>query len=201
MTKIFVAKLDFGVSNEQLKSLFENYGEVIKATVAVDRETGKPRGFAFVEMSDAASASEAIKNLDGFAINGRNLAVKIAEDRPRQEARNNDRRPPFERKPNYDRPNNRGENNSTRSDASTNTSSFHARPTFTPEDFSTDISSNNRKKSKEKTRPDADKDGSSKKTKMNAYKKSNKFKFDLDEDENIEGSLFSFNDEEDDSLD
>ena len=201
MTKIFVAKLDFGVSNEQLKSLFENYGEVIKATVAVDRETGKPRGFAFVEMSDAASASEAIKNLDGFAINGRNLAVKIAEDRPRQDARNNDRRPPFERKPNYDRPNNRGENNSTRSDSSTNTSSFHERPMFTPEDFSTDSSSNNRKKSKEKTRPDADKDGSSKKTKMNAYKKSNKFKFDLDEDENIEGSLFSFNDEEDDSLD
>ena len=52
MTSIFVAKLDFGVSNQELRQLFENYGTVLKATVATDRETGKPRGFAFVEMAD-----------------------------------------------------------------------------------------------------------------------------------------------------
>ena len=52
MTSIFVAKLDFGVSNQELRQLFENYGTVLKATVATDRETGKHRGFAFVEMAD-----------------------------------------------------------------------------------------------------------------------------------------------------
>ena len=71
MTSIFVAKLDFGVSNQELRQLFENYGTVLKATVATDRETGKPRGFAFVEMADRQEASNAISALDGHVINGR----------------------------------------------------------------------------------------------------------------------------------
>ena len=60
MTSIFVAKLDFGVSNQELRQLFENYGTVLKATVATDRETGNPRGFAFVEMADRQEALSAI---------------------------------------------------------------------------------------------------------------------------------------------
>jgi len=77
MTNIFVAKLDFGVSDEALKLLFENYGTVVKCHIAKDRETGKPRGFAFVEMGTAEEAQEAIRALDNYEINGRNMVVKL----------------------------------------------------------------------------------------------------------------------------
>ncbi|MCR9172847.1 MAG: RNA-binding protein [bacterium] len=105
MTNIFVAKLDFGVSDEALKSLFENYGTVVKCHIAKDRETGNPRGFAFVEMGTTEEAQEAIRALDGHAINGRNMVVKLAEDRsggnkprpsgpPRDRNQQRDSRPP-----------------------------------------------------------------------------------------------------------
>tara|TARA_B110000037_G_scaffold92876_1_gene109394 strand:+ start:717 stop:1316 length:600 start_codon:yes stop_codon:yes gene_type:complete len=81
MPSIFVAKLDFGVSDEELTSLFEEYGTVSKAHIAKDRETGKPRGFAFVEMSNDEETDAAVKGLDGHTINGREIVVKIAEDR------------------------------------------------------------------------------------------------------------------------
>jgi RNA recognition motif-containing protein len=96
MTNIFVAKLDFGVSDDALKALFDNHGTVIKCHIAKDRETGKPRGFAFVEMSTAAEAEAAIQALDGHAINGRNMVVKLAEDRgnskPRPQRDNREQR-------------------------------------------------------------------------------------------------------------
>lgn len=81
MTSIFVAKLDFNATEDQLKSLFEEYGRVNRITIAKDRETGKPRGFAFVEMADESEADQAIQALDNYAINGRNIAVKKADDR------------------------------------------------------------------------------------------------------------------------
>jgi len=81
MTNIFVAKLDFGVSDETLRELFENHGTVVKCQIAKDRETGKPRGFAFVEMSTPDEAQAAIRALDDHTINGRAMVVKIAEDR------------------------------------------------------------------------------------------------------------------------
>jgi RNA recognition motif-containing protein len=81
MTSIFVAKLDFGVSEEELRTLFEEYGTVLKAHIAKDRETGKPRGFAFVEMADQEEAYAAIEGLNDHTINGRQLAVKEAEQR------------------------------------------------------------------------------------------------------------------------
>lgn len=81
MTSIFVAKLDFNTSDAELKSLFEEYGKVNRVTIAKDRETGKPRGFAFVEMNDEAEADAAIKALDNSSINGRTIAVKKADDR------------------------------------------------------------------------------------------------------------------------
>ncbi|MCE3294984.1 MAG: hypothetical protein K0R65_698 [Crocinitomicaceae bacterium] len=94
MTSIFVAKLDYGVSQEELKSAFERFGKVNKVTIAMDRETGKPRGFAFVEMLDDQEAQEAIRQLEGFVFNGRPVSVKQAEDR----AGSKDNRP-TERKP------------------------------------------------------------------------------------------------------
>ena len=81
MTSIFVAKLDFGVTSEQLRKLFEQHGRVFKANVATDRETGKSRGFAFVEMPDRNEAMNAISALDNHVINGRPMTVKEAEAR------------------------------------------------------------------------------------------------------------------------
>ncbi|MFN5909731.1 MAG: RNA recognition motif domain-containing protein, partial [Bacteroidota bacterium] len=87
MTSIFVAKLDFGVTSEDLKKAFQAYGTVLKATVAIDRETGRSRGFGFVEMAEREEAMSAIRGLDGSTMNGRQIAVKEAEQRP-------DNRPP-----------------------------------------------------------------------------------------------------------
>ncbi|MDG1842572.1 MAG: hypothetical protein P8I93_09520 [Crocinitomicaceae bacterium] len=81
MINIFVAKLDFSISSDQLREEFEKFGRVNKATVATDRETGKPRGFAFVEMANREEGEEAIEALDGKTFNGRSIAVKEAEDR------------------------------------------------------------------------------------------------------------------------
>ena len=99
MISIFVAKLDFGVTQEELKSTFEKYGKVAKATIATDRETGKAKGFAFVEMFNEEEANQAIEALDGSSINGRQIAVKIAEER----GANKTDRPP-RREFNSDRP-------------------------------------------------------------------------------------------------
>ena len=60
MTSIFVAKLDFGIGNDELRQAFARFGTVLKATVATDRETGKSRGFGFVEMANAEEAREAM---------------------------------------------------------------------------------------------------------------------------------------------
>ena len=82
MMNIFVAKLDFGVSSDQHKQEFERFGKVNKATVALDRETGKSRGFAFVEMASREEGEAAVNGLDGKSFNGRPCAVKEADPRP-----------------------------------------------------------------------------------------------------------------------
>jgi RNA recognition motif-containing protein len=94
---IFVARLDFGVTQDQLKQVFEQYGKVNKVAIATDKETGKPKGFAFVEMANNNEAEQAIKGLDGQSINGRQIAVKQAEDRNSQRKDNNTDRKPFNR--------------------------------------------------------------------------------------------------------
>ena len=182
MISIFVAKLDFGVDNAQLRSLFEPYGKVNKATVAIDKETGRSRGFGFVEMDDESEGSAAIDALDGFSINGRTIAVKKAEDRgdnrnqgPRTEApRRNEGYQPENRKP--------------------------ASEGFVPTPFDPNALDPRKKiipKEKER-KPDTEVDRS-KKPKMDAYKKSGKKDrfFDDDDDDELAGGLFSFDDEED----
>lgn len=93
MMNIFVARLDFGVSQEELKKAFEQYGKVNKVTIATDKETGKAKGFAFVEMFNEVEANNAIKSLDGYSFNGRQIAVKQAEDRRENRRDNNERKP------------------------------------------------------------------------------------------------------------
>lgn len=78
---IFVAKLDFQTTSEDLQSVFEQFGEVESAKVIFDKETGRSRGFAFVEMPNDEEAQEAISSLDGTTLDGRTIAVKKAEPR------------------------------------------------------------------------------------------------------------------------
>ena len=86
MKNIYVGNLSFDASEDQVRSLFEAYGAVEKVNVITDRDTGQPRGFAFVEMLDDDAASKAIEALNGTNLSGRNLNINEARpkaDRPR----------------------------------------------------------------------------------------------------------------------
>jgi hypothetical protein len=83
LMNIFVASLSFSSTDEDLQRLFEQFGTVDSAKVILDRETGRSRGFGFVEMPDDAEANAAIENLNDADVEGRNIIVK--EARPREE--------------------------------------------------------------------------------------------------------------------
>jgi cold-inducible RNA-binding protein len=78
MTNIYVGNLDFSTHEDQLQTLFGAYGAVKTVTAVTDRDTGQPRGFAFVEMTNAAEARDAIRTLDGSVHGGRALIVNEA---------------------------------------------------------------------------------------------------------------------------
>jgi cold-inducible RNA-binding protein len=78
--KLFVAGIPFDMDDQELKEIFSDYGTVDSAKVITDRETGKSRGFGFVELEDEA-AKNAIAKLDGGELAGRKLTVKKAEDK------------------------------------------------------------------------------------------------------------------------
>ncbi len=78
---IYVGNLPWNSSEEDVRAAFEEFGEVISVKLINDRETGRPRGFGFVEMEDEG-AVQAIENLDGSVFGGRNL--KVNEARPRE---------------------------------------------------------------------------------------------------------------------
>jgi RNA recognition motif-containing protein len=79
--RIFVGNIIFTATEEDLVQLFAPYGEVRRAYVATDRETGRPRGFAFVEMPNAREAEAAIEAPHGTSLAGRPLTVNQARDR------------------------------------------------------------------------------------------------------------------------
>lgn len=83
MKNIFVGNLDFGATDDQVRTLFEAYGTVDRVSIKTDRETGRSRGFAFVEMSNEAEAERAIAALNGTNLGGR--ALNINEARPKTE--------------------------------------------------------------------------------------------------------------------
>jgi RNA recognition motif-containing protein len=80
--KLYVGNLPFSTTESDLRRLFEPHGTIDSISVVMDRETGRPRGFAFVEMSDASSASAAIQTLDGRELDGRAMRVNEANERP-----------------------------------------------------------------------------------------------------------------------
>jgi len=79
---IFVAGLPYDLDDAELMEIFEKFGEVKSAKVSMDRETGKSRGFGFVEMPIEAEAKDAIENLNDISLGKKPLVVKQAEDRP-----------------------------------------------------------------------------------------------------------------------
>ena len=81
MINIFVGNLDFEVTEEALRSAFGAYGKVETVTMVLDRDTGQPRGFAFIEMSNAEEAEKAIRSLDGSILNRQ--ALRVNEARPK----------------------------------------------------------------------------------------------------------------------
>ena len=84
-TKLFVGSLSYGVDDDQLKEFFSSVGEVVSASVIKDRDTGRSKGFGFVEMSSEEEAKEAIKQLNNKELDGRSIIVNEAkpkEDRP-----------------------------------------------------------------------------------------------------------------------
>jgi RNA recognition motif-containing protein len=86
---IYVSNLSFNVQDEDLKEFFAPYGEVTSAKIITDRETGRSRGFGFVEMSDEAASQKAIAELDGAMVENRSISVSVAKpktDRPSRDS-------------------------------------------------------------------------------------------------------------------
>ncbi|MFN4315150.1 MAG: RNA recognition motif domain-containing protein [Chitinophagaceae bacterium] len=81
MTNMYVSNLGFHVREEDLKDLFGSFGEVLAAKVIMDRETGRSRGFGFVEMQSAEEANQAMTSLNNKEIEGRNISVSVARER------------------------------------------------------------------------------------------------------------------------
>jgi RNA recognition motif-containing protein len=83
-SRLYVGNLNFNTTEETLRQAFEADGrQVVEVKIVTDRDTGAPRGFAFVEMGSPADAEAAIAALDGKPLDGRNLRVNIAQERPR----------------------------------------------------------------------------------------------------------------------
>ncbi len=85
---IFVAKLNFKTTSDDLRALFEQFGAVNNAKVIIDHETGKSRGFGFVEMANETEANAAIEELDGAEFQTRVIAVKVATPQQRPQGGN-----------------------------------------------------------------------------------------------------------------
>jgi RNA recognition motif-containing protein len=82
MTNIFVGNLSFEVTQHELTSAFAQYGNVERVNIITHRDSGTPRGFAFVEMTERDEANKAIAGLNGSTLNGRTLNVNEAAERP-----------------------------------------------------------------------------------------------------------------------
>lgn len=79
--KIFVAGLPYDLDDAELMEIFEKFGTTVSAKVAIDKETGKSKGFGFVDMPDAAEAKDAIESLNDISLGKKPLVVKQAEER------------------------------------------------------------------------------------------------------------------------
>jgi cold-inducible RNA-binding protein len=81
--KLYVGNLPYNTTEAQVRALFQQAGEITDVALITDRETGRPKGFGFVEMATVEAAQEAIKRFNGYTLENRNLTVN--EARPREE--------------------------------------------------------------------------------------------------------------------
>ncbi len=91
---IFIAGLSYRINDADLKELFTEYGEIASAKVIMDKQTGRSKGYGFVEMNDDAAGQKAIEELNGAEYDGRTISVSVArerEERPRREGSYNNR--------------------------------------------------------------------------------------------------------------
>src|ERR1700761_3410298 len=82
--RLFVGNISYNTTSDSLRNAFSQFGEVQDLHIATDRETGQPRGFAFVTMGTADAAATAMEKLNGTMLEGRSLRVNEAEERPRR---------------------------------------------------------------------------------------------------------------------
>jgi len=80
--RLYVGNLNYAMTEAELAETFAQAGQVLNARIITDRETGKPRGFGFVEMATDTEADVAIRRFDGATVGGRKLTVNIAQDKP-----------------------------------------------------------------------------------------------------------------------
>ena len=83
--KLYVGNLSYDTTDATLSELFGEFGEIASVNIITDRYSGRPKGFAFVEMAEQTAALEAINKLDGREVDGR--SIKVAEARPREDSR------------------------------------------------------------------------------------------------------------------
>lgn len=83
--KLFVGNLPYSATEDEVRELFEPYGSVVDLHIPLDRDTGRPRGFAFVTLTDREAGEAAIRGLDGTQIGGRDLRISEALERPRRD--------------------------------------------------------------------------------------------------------------------
>jgi RNA recognition motif-containing protein len=83
MKKLYVGNLSYSTNEDAVRALFEEHGEVVSVALITDRETGRPKGFGFVEMAEDSAADAAKDALDGKEVEGR--TIKVNEARPRRE--------------------------------------------------------------------------------------------------------------------
>lgn len=82
-TKLFIGGLSYGTDDMSLREAFASYGDVTEAKIILDRDTGRSRGFGFVSFSTDEAANSALSAMDGQELNGRNIRVSVANERPR----------------------------------------------------------------------------------------------------------------------
>lgn len=85
---IYVGNLSYRLEEADLKAAFEEYGEVTSTRIIIDRETGRSKGFGFVEMSDEKAGKNAVEALEGIEIEGRTLRVSVANEKERSNNNN-----------------------------------------------------------------------------------------------------------------
>ena len=86
MKTIYVGNLNYATTEQDIRSLFQSYGTVVRVNLVIDRETGKLKGFCFVDMANDEEVERAIAALDGKELGGRRLRVNVAQPKGRRES-------------------------------------------------------------------------------------------------------------------